>query len=165
MNIADKTEKVELQWKLSDLILILDECLPGPMTEPEKHLVKILELVQIEKYVPVSAKRQWLGRRLKEREALAGAFIAKSILRYPHTSSLRHALLSPPNLRMIRGFSKRRDVPSEAAFSRAFAEYARAGLGTVIHDALVREPPCVRIDVASLRETLSEPRGAESEIT
>ena len=33
----------------------LDECLPLPLTEPEKLLVKILELVQIETYVPVSA--------------------------------------------------------------------------------------------------------------
>lgn len=135
--------KGKISWLMGtvqqSLFPYLDECLPGPMTEPEKHLVKILELVQIEKYVPVSAKRQWLGRRLKEREALARAFIAKSILRYQHTSSLRHALLSTPNLRMICGFSKRRDVPSEATFSRAFAEYARASLGTVVHDALVRE--------------------------
>jgi len=40
--------------------------------------VKILELVQIEKYVPVSASQQWLGRPIKEREALARAFVAKS---------------------------------------------------------------------------------------
>jgi len=126
--------KEKISWLMGtvqqSLFPYLDECLPGPMTEPEKHLVKILELVQIEKYVPVSAKRQWLGRRLKEREALARAFIAKSALRYQHTSSLRHALLSTPNLRMICGFSKRQDVPSEATFSRAFAEYAKASLGT-----------------------------------
>ena len=40
----------------------LDECLSSPMTEPEKLLVKILELVQIEKYVPGCASLQWLGR-------------------------------------------------------------------------------------------------------
>jgi len=117
----------------------LDECLPVPMTEPEKHLVKILELVQIEKHVPVSASRQWLGRPIKEREAIARAFVAKSVLRYQHTSSLRHALQSTPNLRVICGFSNRRDVPSESTFSRAFAEYARAGLGTVVHNVLVKE--------------------------
>jgi hypothetical protein len=33
-------------------------------------LVKILELILIEKYVPVSASRQWLGRPIKEREAM-----------------------------------------------------------------------------------------------
>jgi len=117
----------------------LDECLPLPLTEPEKHLVKILELVQIEKYVPVSASKQWLGRPIKEREALARAFIAKAVLKYQHTSSLRNALLSSPNVRMICGFSKYGDVPSESTFSRAFAEYAKVNLGTVVHDILVKE--------------------------
>ena len=38
----------------------LDECLPAPLTEREKQLVKILELIQIERFVPVTANRQWL---------------------------------------------------------------------------------------------------------
>jgi hypothetical protein len=109
------------------------------LTEPEKRLVKILELVQIEKHVPVSAKQQWLGRPLQEREAIARAFVAKAVLRYQHTSSLRHELLSTPNLRMICGFTRRQDVPSGSTFSRAFAEYAEADLGTLVHDALVEE--------------------------
>jgi hypothetical protein len=109
------------------------------LTEPEKRLVKILELVQIEKHIPVSAKRQWLGRPLQEREAIARAFVAKSVLRYQHTSSLRNELLSTPNLRMICGFTKRQDVPSESTFSRAFSECASADLGTLVHDALVEE--------------------------
>jgi hypothetical protein len=117
----------------------LDECLPVPFTEREKRLVKILELIQIEKYVPVTVNRQWLGRPIKEREAIARAFVAKAVLSYPYTSSLRDALQSTPNLRVICGFAKRRDVPSESTFSRAFAEYAKAGLGGAIHDALVKE--------------------------
>ena len=58
----------------------LDECLPSPLTEPEKHLVKILELGQIEKFVPVSASRLRLGWPVKERESFARAFIAKAVL-------------------------------------------------------------------------------------
>lgn len=115
----------------------LDECLPVPLTEQEKHLIKILELIQVEIYVPVSASRQWLGRPIKEREAIARAFVAKAFMRYQHTSSLRNALRSTPNLRVICGFSRQQDVPSEATFSRAFAEYARSGLGVAIHEALV----------------------------
>ena len=117
----------------------LDECLPAPLTEREKHLVKILELIQIEKFVPVTASRQWLGRPIKERESIARAFIAKAVLNYQHTSSLRNELLSTPNLRVICGFARRRDVVSEATFSRAFAEYAKAGLGGMVHDFLVKE--------------------------
>jgi len=48
-------------------------------------------------------------------------------------------LHSTPNLRFICGFAKRKDVPSEATFSRAFGEFAKAGLGIAIHDALVKE--------------------------
>ena len=117
----------------------LDECLPAPLTEQEKRLVKILELIQIEKHVPNSSCRQWLGRPIKEREAIARAFVAKAVQKYQHTSSLRHELRSTPNLRVICGFARRKDVPSESTFSRAFAEFANAGLGTVVHDALVKE--------------------------
>ncbi len=133
--------KAKVSWLMGtvqqSLFPYLDESLPDPLTEPEKRLVKILELIQIEQHVPVSRRRQWLGRPIKEREAIARAFVAKSLLRYQHTSSLRNALLSTPNLRLICGFSKRHEIPSESTFSRSFAEYARAGLGTVVHDALV----------------------------
>jgi len=37
------------------------------------------------------------------------------------------------------GFVSWQDVPSESTFSRAFAEYAKANLGTQVHDALVKE--------------------------
>jgi hypothetical protein len=117
----------------------LDECLPVPLTDREKHLVKLLELIQVEKFVPNSANRQWLGRPIKEREAIARAFIAKAVCKYQHTSSLRNELQSSPNLRFICGFARRRDVPSEATFSRSFGEFAKAGLGVVVHDALVKD--------------------------
>lgn len=117
----------------------LEECMPVPLTERERHLVKILELIQIEKYVPVSACRQRLGRPIKEREAIARAFVAKAVLKYQHTSSLRNALCSTPNLLMICGFARRRDVPSEATFSRAFAEFAKADMAVKVHEVLVKE--------------------------
>jgi len=117
----------------------LDDCLPIPLSEREKHLIKILELIQIEKFVPNSANRQSLGRPIKEREAIARAFVAKTVFKYQHASSLRHELPCSPNLRMICGFARRKDVPSESTFSRALAEYATVGLGTVVHDSLVKE--------------------------
>ena len=121
------------------LFPFLDECLAVPLTEPEKHLFNFLELLRVEKHVPVSASRQWLGRPIKEREASARAFVARAVLRYQHTCSLRHELLSTPNLRTICNFSKRQDVPSESTFSHTFAEDAKVGLGTLVHDALVKK--------------------------
>lgn len=117
----------------------LDECLPTPLLAQEKRLVKILELLQIEKFVPNSANRQWMGRPIKEREAIARSFVAKAVFKYQHTRSLIHELRSTPNLRSICGFAKRKDVPSESTFSRAFAEFAKTGMGTLIHNALVKE--------------------------
>ena len=135
--------KERLSWLMEtvqrSLFPHLDECLPMPLTEHEQHLVKILELVKIEQYVTNKASRQCLGRPIKEREAIARAFIAKAVLKYPYTRSLRNGLLSSPNLRLICGFARRRDVPSEPTFSRAFAEYANAGLANAVHDALVKE--------------------------
>jgi hypothetical protein len=113
--------------------------MPAPLTEWERHLVKILEVIQIEKHVPVSAYRQGMGRPIKEREAIARAFVAKAVLKYPHTSSLRNALCSTPNLLMICGFARRSDVPSEATFSRAFAEFAKADMAVKVHEVLVKE--------------------------
>ena len=40
----------------------LDECLETPLTDQEKHLVTILEIAQVEKYVLKSTFNQWLGR-------------------------------------------------------------------------------------------------------
>lgn len=135
--------KEKVSWLMGtiqqNLFPHLDECLASPLTDQEKRLVKILELVQIEKHVPKSTARQWLGRPIKEREAIARSFVAKAVYRYQHTSSLIHELHTTPNLRAVCGFAKRRDVPSESTFSRAFTEFAQSGMGTVVHDALVKE--------------------------
>jgi hypothetical protein len=52
--------KAKVSWLMEtvqqSLFPHLEERLPSPLTEPEKRLVKILELVQIEKHIPVSAK-------------------------------------------------------------------------------------------------------------
>lgn len=117
----------------------LEECLAAPLTAQEKRLVTILELVHRENYVPKSASRQWLGRPIKEREAIARSFVAKAVLGYPHTRALLHALRTTATLRTLCGFATRNAVPSEATFSRAFAEFAACGLATVVHDALVHE--------------------------
>ena len=99
--------------------------LPCPFTEPEKRLVKIFELIKIEKHVINRAVWQWLGRPIQEREAIARSFVVKAVMKYQHTRSLRHELQSTPNLRAIYGFARRKDVPSEATFSRAFTGLPR----------------------------------------
>jgi hypothetical protein len=61
--------KERISWLMGtiqhSLFPYLDENLPSPQAEPEKRLVKILELIEIEQYVPVSRRYQWTGRPIK----------------------------------------------------------------------------------------------------
>ena len=115
----------------------LEECWETPLTDKERQLVSILELVEVERYVPRSASCQWLGRKLRERQSIARSFVAKAVYGYPFTRSLIEALETSPNLRRICGFERPSAIPSESTFSRAFGEFAESGLGERVHEALV----------------------------
>ena len=114
-----------------------EECSGTPLTEKQKQLIQILEIVQVERSVPKTAANQWMGRKIREREAIARGFVAKVVYNYPTTRSLITALQETPNLRQICGFAKKSDIPSEATFSRAFQEFAASGLGDRVHHLLV----------------------------
>ena len=135
--------KEKISWLMGrvqrSLLPHLDECLDTPLTEQEQRLVTMLEIVQVERYVPKKSTTQRLGRKLLEREALARAFVAKAVYRLPTTSDLIRALRATSNLRRICGFIALEDIPSESTFSRAFTEFAASGLGNRAHDALVQD--------------------------
>lgn len=134
--------KEKISWLMGrvqkNLFTHLNECLKTSLTEQEQRLVSILEIVQVERYVPNSASRHyWRGRKPLEREALARAFVAKAVYRHPTTIDLIRALQSADNLRQVCGFVAVKDIPSESTFSRAFAEFAVSKLGNRVHDNLV----------------------------
>ena len=62
------------------------------------------------------------GRPAKDRVALARAFLAKAMFDLPTTRDLIERLEVDSMLRRLCGWSSERAVPSEATFSRAFAE-------------------------------------------
>ena len=76
----------------------LEECSGTPLTEKQKQLIQVLEIVQIERSVPKTAANQWMGRKIREREAIARGFVAKVVYNYPTTRSLI-------NVR-VRGYEK-----------------------------------------------------------
>ncbi len=115
----------------------LEESWNGSLTENEKQLVSILELVQLERFVPKSSDTQWMGRKPRERASITRSFVAKSVYGHPFTSSLIEALKTTPSLRKICGFEQVSDITSESTFSRAFGEFADSGLGDKVHEALV----------------------------
>jgi hypothetical protein len=118
-----------------NLIPGLEECCERPLTDKERQLVSILELVQIEKFAGRPVPR--FGRKPWERQALARAFVGKAVYNHPHTRATLEALRASPVFRRICGFMRRSDVPSESTFSRAFAAFAGIGLGEKIHQVLV----------------------------
>ena len=131
------TEKIPwLMGRLQrTLFPCLEQCCTTPLTKQEQHLVKVLEIIEIESHVPKN--RQWTGRPPAERKAIARSYVAKALFRYPHTRDLIHELQARPNLRLICGFPQSQRLPSESTFSRAFAEFAVQGLGRVVHEGMV----------------------------
>jgi IS5 family transposase len=116
----------------------LRECCSDPLTKIQKDLVTTLEIVEIEKYV-CSPLYHWMGRTPEDRRPIARAFVAKAVYDLPTTRMLVDMLHTMPNLRMICGFVRDIDIPSESTFSRAFGEFAQGDLGTKVHHALVKE--------------------------
>jgi hypothetical protein len=144
MVFADKTthERTGLMSKIShvwnhiqtNLFPFLVEEL-GPLTEPQRKLVAILELIRIEDFVPA---RWWrLGRPPKDRVALAKGFVAKMVSNCANTRALIDLLESAPALRRICGWERLGAVPSESTFSRAFEEFATGELPSRVHAALI----------------------------
>lgn len=133
--------KKKVSWLMGrmqrQLFPYLEECCMHPLTEQEKKLVSILELIKIENHIGFS--RNWMGRPPRERKAIARCFVTKAVLRYSTTRNLINELLARPNLRMICGFARQSDIPSEATFSRVFAEFAENSLATLVNDAMVEK--------------------------
>ena len=119
----------------STLFPFLEEEL-GPMTEKQKKLVAILELIRVEDFVAV---RWWnQGRHPKERVFLAKAFVAKMVYNCRATSDLIELLKTTPNLRCLCGWELVSAIPSESTFSRSFAEFAENSLPARAHEALIQ---------------------------
>jgi len=122
----------------SSLFPALGECLPEPVTQKQKQLVTILEIVRIEEHVE-SPFRQGMGRPECDRRSLARAFVVKAVYNLPQTDLLIEMLKLQPNLRQLCGWERFSQVPSASTFSRSFAEFAADGLGDRVHAALVKQ--------------------------
>jgi len=106
-----------------------------PLTEALGQLVTTLDVIGLEAFVPEPPRGA--GRPPEDRRALAKAFVAKAVLGIPTTKALIERLAVDKPLRHILGWERRSQVPSEATFSRAFAEFARGDLPDKMHAALI----------------------------
>ena len=108
----------------------------GPLSDAHKRLITVLEMARVEVFVQMHEGGP--GRPLDDRHALARAFFAKAVLNLPTTAALIDRLTVDAALRRLVGWERVKEVPSEATFSRAFAEFAVCGLPERVHEALIK---------------------------
>lgn len=130
-------EKLSQMWNNIQCTLFPDLMKRTNELCPEyKKLVSILELVRIENHVPGSFE---LGRPPKDRIAIARSFIAKVVLKQPHTKQIVRLLRQDEQLKIICGWDPNQKIPSESKFSRAFKEFSAITLPDRAHQALIKE--------------------------
>jgi hypothetical protein len=131
-------ESLSVYWQKfqGELFPFLEETV-GFLTESHRVLATVLDMTRLEAFLP-----HWggfPGRPPAERAALARAFVAKAVLNLPTTRMLIERVQADRTLRRLCGWSRPSEVPSEATFSRAFAEFADSELPSRLHEALIRE--------------------------
>lgn len=108
----------------------------GELTETQKKLITILEIIPIGKFV--ESWRGVRGRPRSDREKIARAFVAKAVYNIPNTKHLVERLAGEKILRLICGWDGRNKVPHESTFSRAFEEFAKSDLPGRIHEEMIK---------------------------
>lgn len=109
----------------------------GELSERQKQLIAILELISIESFI--SSSRGYPGRPQEDRRAIARAFVAKAFYNLSTTRQLLERLQSDVTLRRLCGWERHRELPSEATFSRAFAEFSQCQLAVKVHAAVIEK--------------------------
>ena len=107
----------------------------GVLGERHQRFIMVLEWVRVETLLPYPYQRR--GCPPSDRAALARAFIAKAVFALVTTRMLLDRLHHDSTLRRLCGWNSVKDIPSEATFSRAFAEFADSALPSRLHEALI----------------------------
>ncbi len=120
----------------ADLFPWLEEEI-GPLGERHRHLAAVPGFARVEALLPRFDGLP--GRPAEDRAALARAFAAKAVLNLPTTRAPSGRLQVDRTLRRLCGWSRRRGIPSEATFSRAFAGFSECALPARLHETVVRQ--------------------------
>jgi len=139
----------------------------GELTETQKKLLTMLEIIPIAKFID-----KWhgiKGRPRRDREMIARAFVAKAVYNIPATKHLVERIYGEKNLRIICGWENKNEVPHESTFSRAFEEFAKSDLPGRIHEAMIKDNLGEEIILHISRDSTSiegreKPRKKEPEI-
>lgn len=138
----------------SELFPVLERQL-GALTEGGRRLTAVLAMIPLARFIPVS--RGWNGRPAKDRQAIACAFVAKSVYNLATTRELIERLHTDEQLRRLCGWNQAEELPHESTFSRAFAEFAAMELPQFVHEALIRDTQRARLVGHILRDSTAIP--------
>jgi hypothetical protein len=136
MNHTLKDRLLQFTTFLQRELFVCQEAEVAELTPKLQEVIKILEFVEIERWVP--SYRGCVGRHGKYRIEIARAFVAKQVLNLPTTEALIERLKVDISLRRICGFEKSKEIPGSWTFSRAYAEFAAQGLPARTHEALIK---------------------------
>ena len=135
---------MSLRATLSSYWCAFQECLfptieqdLGALGERYQAFITVVEFVRVEQHLPCCGRLR--GRPQQNRAALARAFMAKAVFGIDTTRALLERLANDRSLRRLCGWESIRAVPSEATFSRAFAEFAEGALPSRLHEALIKD--------------------------
>jgi len=108
----------------------------GELDEKHREFVAVCETCAPQTHM---AGYRWVGNGCppSDRLALCKGFIAKAVWNFPTTRALIDALRFRPTLRRLCGWETVGEIPSEATFSRAFADFAHDQLPQRIHEAMI----------------------------
>ena len=112
------------------------ESLVDTLSKPARLLVSVVSMTPLQRWVgdrPCST-----GRIPADRVCIATAFLAKAIYNMTTTRQVLVRLQTDTQLRRLCGWDNAGQVPSEATFSRAFAEFASSKVFERMHAELVR---------------------------
>jgi hypothetical protein len=108
----------------------------GSLTPREERFVRICEICNPD--IHIVNQTALRGRPPAQRDAIARAFIAKSLYNFATTKILLEHLLADKNLRFLCGWSAKSDIPSESTFSRAFEEFSNSRIPEKIHETMIK---------------------------
>jgi hypothetical protein len=124
-----------------ELVELIEQDYAG-LTPKLGQIIRAFEFTQIELAVYRErgyGRSRGAGQPEEDRCALACAFLAKAVLDLKTTRALIERLQADSKLRRLCGFDMRFALPSEATFSRAFAELAISGLIERVHASMIKD--------------------------
>lgn len=116
----------------------LERELAAPLGAKGELFVTVVELCRPETFLD---RFEWQGQGCprKWRLPILLGFIAKAVWNFPTTRALLDRLAHDATLHRLCGWERAGEIPSEATFSRAFAEFAASELPQQIHAVLIAE--------------------------